>query len=200
MAAGDTFNRVRGWIGSIFSLGIDGPEIAVNGAAVEILEPGESAGGDYALLRADENAVGNNDVLTKGRGDALYASIGSGTSGAERYIVVQLTDADFDGTGTPVDSTASLPSGAYITSVKTRVETVFDAGTHTITVGSDFGGEAAAFQDTADSKLNKLGTYEAQQMTDHGGAGTSKVRVTPSATSSATGALTVLVGYSVPDA
>ena len=194
-----TFNKVRGWIGSIFSIGIDGPEIAVNGAAVEILEPGEVAGGNYALLRADENATGNNDVLTKGRGDALYAPAGSGTSGAERFVILTLDDTNFDGVGTAVASTATLPSGAIIISVKIRVESVFDAATHTVTVGSNFGGEAAAFAITTDSKLNKLGTYEIPQFTDHGGAGASNVTVTPSATSSATGALSVIVGYSVPD-
>jgi hypothetical protein len=202
MAVGDTFNRVRGWIGGIFSLGIDGPEIAVNGVAVEILEPGEVAGGDYALLRADENAVATNDVLTKGRGDALYAAAGSGTSGAERYIIIPFTTAQFDGLATVLPSTASLPSGAKIVTCKIRVKTVFDNVSHTITVGSNFSLEAAAFSITTDSKLTKQGTYEMHQFTDHGGAGASKGLVTPSATTDAVGTGTgdVIIGYTVPDA
>ena len=199
MAAGDNFNKVRGWIGSIFSVGIDGPEIALNGAVVEFLEPGESPGGNYALLRADENAVAANDVLTKARGDALYAAAGSGTSGAERFIQIPLVFGDFTGAATTKVSTASLPASARILSVKARVDAVFDNGA-TLSIGSDFGGEAAAFQATIDNKLTKLGTYEAPQYTNHGGAGTSKVQLSLNAVTPTIGAATVIVGYTVPDA
>lgn len=193
MAAGDTFNKVRGWIGSIFSLGIDGPEIAVNGAAVEILEPGEVAGGDYALLRADENAVAVNDVLTKGRGDVLYATAVS--TGHMRTIEIPI---GFGDAGTTQSSTAIPPTTAKVVSVKIRVDTVFDGTTPTVTVGGATTG-AAAFAATTDSNLETLGTYELPQYTELAAA--EVVGAVLSAMAGATqGVAVILIAYTVPDA
>lgn len=61
------FNKIRGTIETIFSLGIDGPNLKANGAVVEIKNAADS---DFAVLRA-ATPVGDNDVVTKLYADQL---------------------------------------------------------------------------------------------------------------------------------
>jgi hypothetical protein len=61
------FKKIRGTIETIFSLGIDGPNLKANGAIVEIRNAADS---DYAVLRAGA-PVGDDDVVNKLYADTL---------------------------------------------------------------------------------------------------------------------------------
>jgi hypothetical protein len=159
------FQKVRGWIGLLFSIGIDGPQIAWDSAADASADRAKMLRGDQTaetsvvyskLAGADPTAA--QDFVTKTYGDTNYSAATS-----SKAIEIPLVKGDVSST---VSSTTQIPAGARVISVRIRVDEVFDNADNTVTVGNTAQG-ANGFADTSDSKLNKLGTYELPQYTDN---------------------------------
>jgi len=194
------FQKVRGWIGLLFSIGIDGPQIAWDSAADASADRAKILRGDQSvqtsvvyskLAGADPTAA--QDFVTKTYGDTTYATTSS--TGHMRTIEIPI---GFGDAGTTQSSTAIPPTTAKVISVKIRVDTTFDGTTPTVTVGGATTG-AAAFAATADSDLTKLGTYELPQYTELAAA--EVVGAVLSAMTGATqGVAVILIAYTVPDA
>tara|TARA_R110000824_G_scaffold264052_1_gene452844 strand:+ start:867 stop:1502 length:636 start_codon:yes stop_codon:yes gene_type:complete len=209
MAAGDTFNRVRGWIGTLFALDIDGPQVGRNAAEerIKILDSGQTAttaavdgtaNAAYANM-AGADPVALQDFVTQNFGDAAYAAIDDAVSFTSRTIEVVYQTVGSGGldanVGATKDSTATIPAGARIDMVKVDVIVAFDGTTPTLTVGGTT--TADLYQATGDNSITLIGTYEAGQYTDSP-AGVEEVRVVVSSATGTVGHARVLVTYSTP--
>ena len=95
MSAAAIFKKLLGTINSAFQIGLGGPQLSANGAAVEVKNAGLSA---FAVVRG-ATPVGDNDLVTKQYADTLAARAivtaqangGSAlptNSGVEHFIVV----------------------------------------------------------------------------------------------------------------
>lgn len=172
------FSKIRGTIESLFSIGIDGPQLKKNG---DVLEVRDATDADFQITRG-KDPVGNNDYVTKQYFDANNAAA-QGLTYAKLAV----------GTSTVVSSSA-LPDGAIIRECVLDVETAYD-GSATIDVKRT--GGSPSIMGTADNKATKLGTYAVPQISDWGSSGAGTVTVTVGGTPT-TGAATVYVGYTTP--
>ena len=202
------YQKVKGWIGELFSIGIDGPQIvwdSTNDAAVGIgnrikfllgdkTDPTTEVAGDMSRV-AGADPTEPQDFITKTYGDTTFAPIAASAAGAIKTIEIPLVKGDVSST---VSSAAVPPVTAMIVSVKIRVDTVFDNADNTVTVGNATDG-AAAFAAAGDSKLNKLGTYEVPQYTDLTAAEVVDAVVAGSA-SPVNGVAFILIEYTTPEA
>lgn len=197
------FQKVRGWIGLLFSVGIDGPQLAWDEAAdgsadrLKVLRGDQTAETSVVYSKvAGADPTAAQDFLTMAYGDVTYAPISAASPSSVRTIEIPLVNTDV---GSTVSSSApnSIPAGAKVTSVKIRVDIAFSNADNEVTVGNTAEG-ASAFAGVDDSKLNKVGTYDLPQYTDN--TALDVVDAVVSGTAAAAGTAFILISYSTPDA
>ena len=206
------FQKVRGWIGELFSIGIDGPQVvwdSTNDQAAGIgnrakmllgdkTDPTTEVAGDMARM-AGADPTEPQDFVTQAYGSVTYAPIAASAAGAVKTIEVVYQTIGSGGAdanaGATKDSTAVVPTGARVVNVKVDVIVPFDGTTPTITVGGVT--TPNLYQDTLDNKATKVGVYEAPQYVD----GPNEVgRVVVSSATGTVGHARVLIQYTTPEA
>lgn len=178
-----TFSKIRGIIGNIFSIGVDGPQLKDNAGVLEVRDATDAA---FQLLRA-ATPIGSDDVVTKAYHDA------NPPGGSLQAIEIPF---GFGDVGTTVSSTFAAAVGGRVSMVKVDVTTVFDVDPASFTIGDS--GQADRFVLDDDVKLTKVGLYEFPQYTDTI-ASTFDIAI-GAAGGITTGAARALVLYTVPAA
>ena len=103
------------------------------------------------------------------------------------------------GSGVTVDSTTSIPSGAYVTRVVCLVSTLFNGTAPTVGVTVN-GSSPVTIMATADNDLKLANQYEVEDVVSIGATGTGVVRASYTASTSTAGAATIFVFYTTPSA
>ncbi len=103
------------------------------------------------------------------------------------------------GSGATVDSTTSIPSGAYVTRVVCLVSTLFNGTAPTVGVTVN-GSSPVTIMATADNDLKLANQYEVEDVVSIGATGTGVVRASYTASTSTAGAATIFVFYTTPSA
>ena len=177
----DVHKKIRGTIGSLFQVGLDGPQLKkISGGVFEARDDTDAA---YAIVRGLD-PVGAQDLVTKNYHDNNNASANGLT-----LVAMPLALATKVSTGT-------IPDNATIHWALLDVTTVYDTASPTFEIKRT--GDATVIPiAAADSKLKKLGIYETPQRTSGGvtGAGTVTATLVGSPT---VGAATLLIAYSIP--
>jgi hypothetical protein len=174
------FSKIRGTIESLFSIGIDGPQIKNNAGIIEFRDDTDAA---FVIARGLA-PVGDNDLVTKKYHDDNNAS-------ANGLTIVKMPLA----LATKV-STAAIPNNAIISWAVLDVTTAYDTASPTFEIERT-GDATVVVHGTSDSNLKKIGQYEVPQVTDWGvtGLGTVTATLTGSPT---VGAADIYIAYSIP--
>lgn len=170
------WQKIRGTIETIFSLGLGGPQLKNNGGVVENRNPTDTG---FAVVRG-ATPVAANDLTTKAYVDAAAAPGG--------LFVIRFALGTSTGS-----STATIPAGAVVFEAAVDVTTPYSAGA-TISVGQT--GSASLLMATTDNLATTAGMYAVPQ--DQGwGASALAVLATVTGAPSA-GAANIIVKYSTP--
>lgn len=173
------FSKIRGTIETAFTIGLAGPQVKANGAALEARDNGDTV---FAIVRGLD-PVAANDLVTKN-----YADTGV-QGGAIREVRFAI------GTGAAQNSATTIPANVQIIDAEVTITTPYSAGA-TIAVGQT--GSTSLLQGTTDNNPQSANRYQSDQDTAWGGtARTVLVTVTGAP---AAGVGVVIVRYTTPAA
>jgi len=134
------WSKIRGTIETIFQIGLNGPQVKANGAAVEMRDATDAA---FVITRGLD-PVAANDYATKNYVD-------SGTLGGSirevRFAI---------GTGASQNSATTVPASVQVISAEVQITTPYSAGA-TIAVGQT--GSTSLLMGTTDSSPQGAGRY-----------------------------------------
>jgi len=103
------------------------------------------------------------------------------------------------GSGATVDSTTSIPNGAFVTRVAVVVGTLFNGTAPTLAVSIN-GSSPLAVMTTGENNLKLANQYEVEDVFTIGATETGVVRLSYTASGSSAGAANVFVFYTTPNA
>lgn len=216
MAVGDIWKKLRGITGSIFQLGIAGPNLKNSSGVIEAKNAADNA---YANMRVGDLIISDDDsnkitirtpanltadyfvempaddgspgqaLVTDGGGVLTWQTMAGGTD----KLITDTTSLAF-GTGTPL-SLFTLPANAVIEKVKVVVDTAFNGAAPTLSIG--IAGTVSKYMAATDIDLKTIGIYEVDPGLASVGS-TEALIATYAADSSAAGAARILIDYSIP--
>jgi len=216
MALGDKWKKIRGVVGTIFQLGIGGPNLKNNSGTIQAKNPADSAfanlhiqelslndddtnkvtikapdalGADYTLELPSDDGSPGQALTTNGNGVLEWQSLTTGTD-----KVVTDTTALVFGSSSPV-TMFTLPANAVIWLVRVIVDTAFNGSAPTASIGVS--GTASKYMAATELDLKTVGIYEVEPGITANGS-TEALIITYVADSSSAGAARVIVEYSIP--
>lgn len=143
------WDDIRGIVGSLFQLGLSGPNLKNNSGAIEARNAADSAFVNARGLAA----VAANDFVILGQIPSI-----AGLMFAIRFPV---------GIAATTDAGTLIPANAIVSNVELDVQTAYSPGT-TIEIGQ--AGSLALLQTTAGNNPLATGEYDKRQDTPWGGA------------------------------
>lgn len=173
------FSKLRGTIETLFQIGLGGPQIKANGAALEMRDPTDAA---FVITRGLD-PVAANDYATKNYTD----------SGAQGGAIREVRYAI--GTGASQPSATTIPANVQIVYSEVEVTTPYSAGA-TIAVGQT--GSTSLLQGTTDDNPQSAARYAVDQDTAWGA--TPRTVLATIGGAPAAGAGFVIVRYATPAA
>ena len=175
------YKKLRGFVGSIFQLGLTGPQLKpISGGVLEIRDDTDAA---YAITRGLD-PVGAQDYVTK-----TYFETNNAAANGLTIVEMPLALA------TKV-STAAIPDNATIHWAQIDVTTAYDTASPTFKV-TRTGDATAVALDSTDSNLKKISIYDVPQRTDWGSTGAGTVTATLVGAPTV-GAAMLVIAYSTP--
>ncbi len=216
MALGDKWKKIRGIVGTIFQLGLGGPNLKNNSGTIQTRNAADSAfanlhtqelflndddtnkvtikapdalGADYTLeLPADDGSPGQA-LTTNGSGVLEWQSVDTGND----KIITDTTALAF-GSSSPV-TMFTLPANAVIWRIRGIVDTAFNGTAPTASIG--ISGTTSKYMAANEIDLKTVGIYEVEPGIIPVGS-TENLIITYAADSSSAGAARFIVEYSIP--
>ena len=175
------FSKIRGTFETIFQIGKSGVQLKNNAVKLEVRDAADAA---FVIARAAD-PVGNDDLVTL----RYFNAHNEGAAGLE-IVKMPLAHA------TKV-STATIPDNSIIAWCIIEVTTIYDGTTPTFVIKRT-GDATVILEDTGDSDLTALGTYEVPQVKSWGATGAGTVTATFAGAGNTVGAANLYIAYSTP--
>lgn len=175
------FSKIRGTFETLFQLGKAGPQLKNNAGVIEARNSADAA---FVIARALD-PVANNDLVTLG----YFNSHNEGAAGLE-IVKMPLARA------TKI-STATIPDNSIIRFCIIDVTTLYDGTTPTFKIQRT-GDATVVPEDTGDSDLTLVNTYEVPQIKSWGSTGAGTVTATFAGAGNTVGAAVLYIAYSTP--